>query len=341
VRLAQLLGYLRGVVPTWHTDDTQGSNYGYGMAIKEECDRAVRQLYNLGRGHARSQGRNYIILDDISLIIKVVLSTASIERVTIFDLLLAHGGTMTTTQIADSLNISQPTALRTMTELKALGLVQMTNGDSNTFAKITLEPRFRWVFEKQFLDLRNGFIPSDNSEYMKKERKEKSPLSIEKNENDSNIAKEGEEHEGGNGGPVAHKEKSPLTHDNLMAGVQQHKEKISSITENNNNDSNIPKEPQKREIKFTPYYEAGKPIFRRVFEELSAEGKGLVYYDKLQDRLVSTGKFFVGDAVLMIEYMEKIGEMEQTDQYHMYRRKIAASIMEIDKKNDVVRGKFF
>jgi DNA-binding transcriptional ArsR family regulator len=183
IRLAQLLAYLRGVVPTWHTRDTQGSNYGYGMAIKEECDRAIQQLYNLARGHALSGGRNYITLDDIPLIIKVVLSTASIERVTIFDLLLAYKGTMTTTQIATSLNISQPTALRTMTELKALGLVEMVNGDSNTPAKITLDPQFSWVFDKEFVELRNGFVPSDNSEYMKKEHKEKFPLSSQKNEN--------------------------------------------------------------------------------------------------------------------------------------------------------------
>jgi hypothetical protein len=71
VRLARLLAYLRGVVPTWHTHDTQGSNYGYGMAIKEECDRAITQLYNLARGHALSGGRNYITFDDIPLIIKL------------------------------------------------------------------------------------------------------------------------------------------------------------------------------------------------------------------------------------------------------------------------------
>lgn len=152
------------------------SNYGYGMAIKEECDRAITQLYNLARGHALSRGRNYITLEDIPLIIKVVLSTASIERVTIFDLLLAYKGTMTTTQIADSLNISQPTALRTMTELKALGLVEMVNGDSNSPAKITLDSQFSWIFDKQFLELRSGFVPSDNGEYLKKECKEKYPL---------------------------------------------------------------------------------------------------------------------------------------------------------------------
>jgi DNA-binding transcriptional ArsR family regulator len=227
VRLARLLAHLRGVVTTWHTHDTQGSNYGYGMTIKEECDRAITQLYNLARGHALSQGRNYITLDDITLIIKVVLSTASIERVTMFDLLLAYKGTMTSSEIAASLNMSQPTALRTMTELKALGLVEMVNGDSNTTAKITLSSQFSWVFEKQFLELRNGFVPSDNREYVKKERKEKLPPTNQNNENDSDVVKEDKENEGGNGGAVAHKEKSPLTHDNLMSSNEQHKEKIS------------------------------------------------------------------------------------------------------------------
>jgi hypothetical protein len=214
---------------------------------------------------------------------------------------------MTTSQIATSLNISPPTALRTMTELKALRLVDMTNGDSNTPAKITLDPKFSWVFDKQFLELRNGFVPSDNGEFLRKERKEK----------------------------------LPLTHDNLILSNQQHKEKISSITENNNDDSNKPCEPEKREIKFTPDYEAGKPIFSQVFEDLAKDNNGLVYYDKLQDRLVSTGQFFVGDAVLMIEYMEKIGEIEETEQYHVYRRKTAASPeLKHNKNNDVVRGKF-
>jgi hypothetical protein len=97
---------------------------------------------------------------------------------------------------------------------------------------------------------------------------------------------------------------------------------------NNDNSGNVDVESTKevkKKIKFTPDYEAGKPIFLHVFEELSNEGNGLVYYDKLQDRLVSTGKFFVGEAVLMIEQMEKIGEIEQTEHYHVYRRRIAAS----------------
>jgi hypothetical protein len=76
-----------------------------------------------------------------------------------------------------------------------------------------------------------------------------------------------------------------------------------------------PKEEAVEEIKFTPDYEAGEAIFLRVFEELSNQGNGLVDYYNLQERLLSTGKFYAGEAVLMIEHMEKIDEMEPTEQF--------------------------
>ena len=82
-------------------------------------------------------------------------------------------------------------------------------------------------------------------------------------------------------------------------------------------------EPNK-DIKFTPDYKANDPIFWRVFNELSNNNNGLVAYDKLQDRLISTGKFDAGGSVLMIERMEKIGKIEETENYHVYRRKPAS-----------------
>jgi hypothetical protein len=144
------------------------------------------------------------------------------------------------------------------------------------------------------------------------------------NQNDSDLVSKDEEDDGGNGGAEAHKEKIPPTTTNLISSDQQHKEKISSITEDNSSNPEVKNDSlelkKEEEIKFTPDYKAGEPIFLHLFKELSNENNGLVSYDKLQERLVSTGKF-AGEAVLMIEYMEKIGEIEQTEQYHVYRRR--------------------
>jgi hypothetical protein len=61
------------------------------------------------------------------------------------------------------------------------------------------------------------------------------------------------------------KKNPPLTHDNLSSPDQQHKEKISSTTENNDNLSNdssrTDSEPKKLEIKFTPDYEGENEFF--------------------------------------------------------------------------------
>jgi hypothetical protein len=52
---------------------------------------------------------------------------------------------------------------------------------------------------------------------------------------------------------------------------------------------------------------------------------GLVSYNMLQERLISTGELDAGGSVLMIEHMEKTGKIEQTEDYHVYRMRTAAS----------------
>jgi hypothetical protein len=172
IRLARLLGHLRGVVPTWETKDTQGLDYAYTVATIEEPDRAITQLKNLARGRALSQGRNYITLEDVPIIVKVVLSTASIERVKVFDLLLRHNGMLDTSDITNGMNTTKPTALRTMAELKALelvDLVELGEGD-NTLKQIQLKHDFEWFLTEGFKDLRKNFEPADNREYLKRQR---------------------------------------------------------------------------------------------------------------------------------------------------------------------------
>jgi hypothetical protein len=168
IKLGRLLAHLRAVVPTWETHGSQGTDYAYATAMKEEPDRAMEQLRNIARGFALSKGRNYITKEDVSLPIKVVLSTASIDRVNIFDLLIAHNGTLTTKLITESLRNSPHTAHRIMTELKAVGLVDMKESETTTEEKqIILKDEFDWFLTDEFNQLRQGFIPTDNSEEMR------------------------------------------------------------------------------------------------------------------------------------------------------------------------------
>ena len=156
IRLAKLLARLRAIVPTWETKDTQGSGYAYGLANIEDPSRAITQLSNLARGHALSQGREYITLADIPIIANVVLSTASIERVTIFQLLISNNGNLSTQQIIQGLNTTKPTALKTMTELQAIGLVRMYGDESegyNSKKEIELRSEYKWFLTDEFKEL--------------------------------------------------------------------------------------------------------------------------------------------------------------------------------------------
>ena len=79
------------------------------------------------------------------------------------------------------------------------------------------------------------------------------------------------------------------------------------------------------------YCHDSESIFFKVFEELLSkadsenghdcdDGPLVVDYEKLRLGLISTGKFFAGDAVLIIEHMKGTGQIQETD-FHRYSRK--------------------
>ena len=184
-QLALLLAHIRGHVDVYKSTDrddiiipvdnintttTYSEGFIHRLPTIENPSRAAQQLYNLARGHALSYGRNYITKDDVLLVIKVVLSTGSIERVLVLDLLIAHKGTLTTSQITTAMRISNDTAKRTMTEFKGLELITMerTNNDSsNSEYKITLNPKFNWFLTDEFSNLRDGFKPASYTDLLK------------------------------------------------------------------------------------------------------------------------------------------------------------------------------
>lgn len=170
IRLARLLSHFRAVIPTWETRDTQGSDYAYTFATIEEPERAMTQLKNLARGHALSQGRNFITMQDIPILISVVLSTASRERVTIFNHLLDNGGLTDTVRIVEALNTSKPTALKTIAQFTAIGITdKIVLGDEKNeyedddkydhyrnpnLIQIKLKASFEWFLTDEFRHLR-------------------------------------------------------------------------------------------------------------------------------------------------------------------------------------------
>lgn len=153
--MADLLSYLRCVAQVWETYDSQGSDYAYSISPREVPLRAITCLKNLARGHALLTGRNHITLDDIPVVIKTALDTAPIERVSLFSLLIANNGILTTNQILRFLNVARKTVLRTMAELKAIGLVDMEDfhepGQNNVSKRIILNPRFNWFLSDHMI----------------------------------------------------------------------------------------------------------------------------------------------------------------------------------------------
>jgi hypothetical protein len=162
IKLGKTLSHLRGAVITWETKGTQGSDYSYAPPIIENPDRAITCLRNLAIGHAFISGRSHITMEDIPILIKVVLSTAPVDRFKVFDLLLERQGELNTRTLLRDLDFSRPTALRTMTELKVLGLVNMKKEDEeipNSILSIKLKEEFDWFLSEEFKKLRGGFIP--------------------------------------------------------------------------------------------------------------------------------------------------------------------------------------
>lgn len=172
IKLARLLARLRGVVPTWETKDTQGSDYGYALPIIEEPDRAMIQLKNLARGHALTLGRNYITLEDIPIVIRTVLSTASRERVILFDKLLENDGLLDSIEIREIMHISKPTVLRTMTEFIVLEIVNKISLDSNdnSAIQIQLKEEFDWFKSEEFRWLRGNFGKEYHKQYLQEKQ---------------------------------------------------------------------------------------------------------------------------------------------------------------------------
>lgn len=183
IKLSMLLAKLRAVVPTWHTSEpgAGGANYNFETPIEENPSRASSALYNLARGHAVINGRNYVTKDDLVVVIPVTLSSAPKERVDLFRLLIESNGSLNTNGFMRAAGVSRATARKEMQKLVKIGLADEFEEQTETkpVLAIRLKSEFDWFLSEEFLGYWNMFkslLTSGNSK-LSQENLEKKRLS--------------------------------------------------------------------------------------------------------------------------------------------------------------------
>jgi hypothetical protein len=184
--------------------------------------------------------------------------------------------------------MSKPTALKTMIEFKAIGLVEIGDsderGDNNLpLRQITLRPEFDWFLTDEFERLREGFVPTDHRDYMKKsiiEQGEKKDVEVEEEEEDDKKTRKGN---------WTH------THDNF------------NFENGNGNGHNKIKE---EELSWPLYEELEKQELKNTSNHMQVD-KYTVSRNKLHAALMATGRFSEGQATRIIDDMIKAGKLEE------------------------------
>jgi hypothetical protein len=135
-------------------------DYEIDTPIIEDPSRAAIALRNLSLANAISHGRNYLIKDDVRLIIQVAFSTTRIHRSKLINLLMESGGELTTSKIVNELKMSEPKARMTMREFEALGIgiISSVSAYANSELRIKLDNKFNWFLSEEFQKLINPVI---------------------------------------------------------------------------------------------------------------------------------------------------------------------------------------
>jgi Fe2+ or Zn2+ uptake regulation protein len=144
--------------------------------IREDASRAVISLRNLAIGHAISQGRDSINLQDIPIVIKVALSTTTAPRAKVFDLLIKNNGELSTSGITSHLKMSYPTARRILEELHFLDIGDITSvaDYANSEVNITLKQEYQWFKSDEFRNLVKEVNEEQKQEQEEQDRREES-----------------------------------------------------------------------------------------------------------------------------------------------------------------------
>lgn len=167
-RCAKLLCRLRGLVADdaeeWGEAGRRRRTINVRVQAIERPDRINQALYDISRGHALITGRTSITMDDIPLVLRLTFDSAPEHRWNIMRALIEGGGELGTSQIEDGLDCSNPTALKAMSTLCALGICErVVHTKKIEDARIRVRPDFEWFLGDECKDMlvRAGLLPDE------------------------------------------------------------------------------------------------------------------------------------------------------------------------------------
>jgi len=162
-RIAQLVACLRGTINVWK-ESLGDESYNHTIPQIEKPDRINQAFYNLARGHAVACGRSTINDEDLKIVLKVALSSASLERTRLLNKLIKNDGVLLTEDVVHGLNCSRPTALKQMEMFQHLEIVKDVISDNLDVGRsekvIKLTDNFSWLIGNRFKML-NTLTASD------------------------------------------------------------------------------------------------------------------------------------------------------------------------------------
>jgi hypothetical protein len=162
VRCAKLLCRLRGQVTDmggnqWEDDDAgkrRRSAVRVHVVSMERPDRINQALYDTARGHALISGRVNLSMDDMLLVLRLTFDSIPEERWQLTAELIRCKGEMDTKRVELFLDCSNPTALRAMATLCALGICEeIKRADATEVKRIRLREEFEWFLTDECRDL--------------------------------------------------------------------------------------------------------------------------------------------------------------------------------------------
>lgn len=167
IKYAQFLSKLRTSLMLWKSEG--GNDYEFNFPVTEEPPRAINSLYNLAKGHALINGRNFLKSEDLEIVKAVCFSTMPHDRSEFLKLLSKYEGKLTTSQIQTELNCSDETARKTMKIFEIIGIVTIKSihvdysGTGRPMNYIEIKPEFLELLQHaQGTDRLENTFPSNS-----------------------------------------------------------------------------------------------------------------------------------------------------------------------------------